>query len=77
MSPVIASKPGVLQEQALERVHRVGEGIDRRDRLHPGGKSLPRVDGAAREIEHGVQHAEDRARQQRIVDAHHDAETSC
>jgi hypothetical protein len=55
-------------------VHRVGERIDRGDHLHPAGKALLRIDRAAREVQHRVEHAEDRARHQRIGDAHHQQE---
>src|SRR5262245_53971479 len=47
-------KSGVLQQQAFERMNRIGKWINLCDHLHPAGECLLRVDGSTRKVKHRV-----------------------
>ena len=61
----------VLEQDGFEAVDRIGEWIDDGDGAQPRGKGGDGIHGAGGIEEQQVEHAEHGARDQRIVDAHH------
>src|ERR1035437_965875 len=69
--PFDGDKASILQQNGFESVNRVREWIHNGNGAQPLWKRGDRVNGARREEQQRVEHAEHRARHKGIVDAHH------